>query len=93
MLFGSAEEALESEAIATADCLILDLSLPGLSGFDLYGRLTLRGRASPVIFITAHDEPANRSEATRLGAKSFMAKPFSGRELLDALNRTLGPIS
>lgn len=91
VMFGSAEEALASESTATADCLILDLGLPGLSGFDLHDRLILRGQTSPVIFITAHDDVANRLEAARLGAKSFMAKPFSGRDLLEALNHAIAP--
>jgi FixJ family two-component response regulator len=89
VLFASAEAALEA-AGAAADCLVLDIHLPGMSGFDLYRRLTLSGQAVPAVFITARDEPAVRDEAERLGgAGSYLPKPFSGRDLLDAVTRAL----
>jgi FixJ family two-component response regulator len=89
-LFASAEAALEADAAATADCLVLDIRLPGMSGFELYRRLVLSGKELPAIFITAHDEPAVREEAEKLGAKSYLPKPFSGRDLLDAVTQALG---
>ena len=74
---------------ATADGLVLDIHLPGMSGFELYRRLAA-DRALPVIFITARDEPAVREEAMELGGVgSYLPKPFSGRDLLDALTRAL----
>jgi FixJ family two-component response regulator len=87
--FASAEAALEADAAATADCLVLDIHLPGMSGFDLYRRLALAGNELPAIFITAHDEPAACEEAERLGARSYLPKPFSGRALLDAVTQAL----
>ena len=87
--FASAEAALEADAAATADCLVLDVRLPGMSGFDLYRRLALAGNELPAIFITAHDEPAAREEAERLGARSYLPKPFSGRALLDVIIQVL----
>ena len=89
-VFPSAEAALEANP-AAADGLVLDIHLPGISGFDLYRRLALSGKALPAIFITARDEPAVRDEAERLGgAGSYLPKPFSGRNLLDAINQALG---
>src|SRR5262249_4355613 len=85
--FASAEAVLEAGVATAADCLILDISLPGMSGFDLYRRLAPAGEQLPVIFITAHDEPAIREEAERLGSTSYLPKPFSGRTLLDAVTR------
>src|SRR5262245_57650193 len=85
LTFASAEAALEAGVIAASACLVLDISLPGMSGFDLYRRLRPAGEQLPAIFITAHDEPAMRREAERLGARSFLSKPFSGRTLLDAV--------
>ena len=86
----SAEAALETDAAATADCLVLDIHLPGMSGFEMYRRLSLSGMALPAIFITARDEPAVRDEAERLGGTgSYLPKPFSGRDLLDAVTRAL----
>jgi FixJ family two-component response regulator len=87
--FTSAEAALEAGVAAASDCLILDVNLPGMSGFDLYRRLASAGEELPAIFITAHDEPAVREEAERLGASSYLPKPFSGRTLLDAVTRTV----
>src|SRR5262249_40999728 len=65
VLFASAEAALE--AGAAADGLVLDIHLPGMSGFELYRRLAVSGKAMPAVFITARDEPAVREEAERLG--------------------------
>jgi FixJ family two-component response regulator len=87
--FASAEAALEADAATTADCLILDIRLPGMSGFELYRRLAHSDEQLPAIFITAHDEPPVREEAERMGARSYLAKPFSGRTLLDAVTQAI----
>ena len=88
-VFTSAETALEAD-VAAADCLVLDVYLPGMSGFDLYRQLTLSGKAMPAVFVTARDEPAVREEAERLGgAGSYLPKPFSGHDLLDVVTRAL----
>ena len=89
LLFASAEAALDSGVAPAADCLVLDIQLPGMSGFDLYSQVAPVGEQPPAIFITAHDEPAVREKAERLGAKSFHPKPFSGRALLDAVNQAM----
>ena len=91
VMFSSAEAALEDETVVTAGCLVLDIHLPGMSGFDLYRRLTQSGGTPPVIFITAHDEPAVREEAERMGASCYLPKPFSGRALLKAVTQALRP--
>jgi DNA-binding response OmpR family regulator len=89
VLFASAEEALE--AGVTADCLVLDIHLPGMSGFELYRQLAPSGKEIPVIFITARDEPAVREAAESLGgAGSYLPKPFFGRDLLGAITGALG---
>jgi FixJ family two-component response regulator len=85
VVFGSAEAALEADAARTADCLVLDIRLPGISGFELYRQLARCGSEAPVIFITGHDEPALREESESLGAKGFLLKPFPGGMLLDAV--------
>ena len=90
VMFASAEAALDADATTTADCLVLDIRLPGMSGFELYRQLVLSGGQPPAIFITAHDEPAIRDESDRIGARSYLAKPFSGRTLLDAVTQALG---
>jgi FixJ family two-component response regulator len=84
--FTSAEEFLASSMSPPA-CLILDVHLPGLSGFELYEKVRSPTGERPVIFITAHDEPAARGRAERLGAAAYLAKPFTGRRLLEALSK------
>jgi FixJ family two-component response regulator len=90
MTFESAEALLASGAAAGAGCLVLDIRLPGMSGVELYRVLVARGDAPPVIFITAHDEPAVRAETRRLGAAAYLVKPFRGRELVDAIGEAIG---
>ena len=83
--FGSGEEFLA--AAPEASFLILDVHLPGLSGFDLCERVRPTPGTPPVIFITAHDSPASRDRAQRLGAAEYLTKPFAGRRLLEVLSR------
>lgn len=89
--FESAETLLETWAGARTACLVLDVHLPGLSGFELLARLAEAGAERPVIFVTAHDEPATRAAAERAGALAYLPKPFAGRKLLDAVARAFGP--
>ena len=89
MVFGSAESALDSGRAPTADCLVLDIQLPGMSGFDFYGQVAAVGERPPAIFITANDETAVREKAARLGAKGFHPKPFTSRALLDAVDQAI----
>ncbi|MEO8136439.1 MAG: response regulator [Betaproteobacteria bacterium] len=79
--FSSAEAALLDRSTLDSDCLVLDIHLPGLSGFELYERLVAVGRKPPVIFITARDDPVHQDRARQLGALDYLVKPFSGRAL------------
>jgi len=89
VVFESAEAMIESDLATLADCLILDIQLPGMSGIDLLRQLAQRANNVPAIFITAHDEPRTRSEVERSGAKGFLVKPFSGRALLTAVDEVI----
>jgi FixJ family two-component response regulator len=90
IVFPSAEAMLEANVAASADCLVLDIQLPGMGGFELYRRLALSSKETPAIFITACAEPAIRDEAEKLaGAGSFLPKPFSPQDLLEAVSRAL----
>ena len=82
--FASAEELLETEAVDSAACLLLDIHLPGLSGLELARLLVTSGRAKPVIFITGQDEVPLRDEAQQLGC-AYFRKPFEGSALLAAI--------
>ncbi|HTD85610.1 MAG TPA: response regulator [Candidatus Binatia bacterium] len=87
--FTSGEELLRTGVMPTAGCLVIDLRLPGRSGFDLVERLAERRSFLPVVFITAHDEPETRQQAEKAGAVAYLAKPFDGKSLIDAVNRAL----
>jgi FixJ family two-component response regulator len=88
--FASAEEFLNSAPPIKPDCLILDVSLPGMSGIELHRQLLALRSKVPIIFITAHgsDERA-RSEAASDWTVAYFIKPFSPDELLDAVNVAL----
>ena len=89
-VFASAEEFLNSENPRKADCLILDVRLPGMSGIELHRHLLARNFNVPVIFITAHaSDDRARSEAASDWTVAYFTKPFSGDELLDAVNTAL----
>jgi len=89
--FASAEVLLECEGAHGAACLVLDVHLPGRSGFELRRELVRTGGAQPpVIFITGHDDPAARAQAEALGAAGYLPKPFAGRTLVAAVARAVG---
>ncbi|MCG8910515.1 MULTISPECIES: response regulator transcription factor [unclassified Pseudomonas] len=90
--FSSAEDFLASDALQRTRCLILDVSMPGMSGPQLQKELTLRAIAIPIIFITAHSDAATRPRLIAQGAVDCLLKPFSEAELLKALSAAL-PVS
>ena len=83
--YGSAEEFLASERINDTGCLILDVYLPGMNGFELQNHLKAEGRAIPIIFITAHSDDASRQRALKGGAIDFLSKPVRREVLLKAI--------
>jgi FixJ family two-component response regulator len=89
-VFASAEEFLEADHPRKSDCLILDVRLPGMSGIELHRHLLACQCDVPVIFITAHgsDDDAKLQAASNCTVAYFI-KPFSGDELLDAVNAAL----
>src|ERR1700694_4296131 len=83
--YGSAEEFLASERVNDTTCLILDVYLPGMNGFDLQNQLKADGRAIPIIFITAHSDEVSRQRALKGGAIDFLSKPVRRDTLLKAI--------
>jgi two-component system response regulator FixJ len=83
--FKSAEDFLESGLKESPCCLILDIHLPGMSGFNLQEHLLESRDRVPVIFITGHDSERVEEEAMRLGAIAYLRKPFDEHCLLDAI--------
>jgi FixJ family two-component response regulator len=87
--FSSAEEFLASDLITRTNCLILDVTMPGMSGPDLQRELTVQGRKIPIVFITASGDKAIRARLLSDGAVECLFKPFSEAALLGALQSAL----
>lgn len=85
--YGSAEQYLENESDSQPDCLILDIQLPGMSGIELQQSLRSAGRDTPIIFITAHDEPETRAQGERAGCLAYLRKTDPGDSVLEAIYR------
>jgi two-component system KDP operon response regulator KdpE len=78
----SGEDALARVTNAAFDLVLLDLGLPGMSGFDVIRRVRVLLPALPIIVLSAQGEDAAKVEALDLGADDYVSKPFSVRELL-----------
>ena len=89
--FASAREFLDASPAAPPACLVLDLCLGGMSGFELQERLAMEGAGIPVILITAHDDVATSERVRRSGVAAYLRKPFDGQVLLDASESAVRP--
>ena len=87
--FSSAEAFLASETLGETRCLLLDISMPGMSGPDLQQELTRRRQEIPIVFITASGDHTVRLRVLAQGAVECLFKPFSEAALFDALNAAL----
>jgi FixJ family two-component response regulator len=87
--FGSAEEFLAGHAPESHACLILDIHLPGMSGFELFDRLSADDPQLPVIFVTAEDRECIRDQAYRIPDSVFLQKPLIGAVLLETVRGQL----
>jgi FixJ family two-component response regulator len=83
----SAEALLRSEDPNVWDCLVADIHLPGLSGFELVDELRLSRSGMPAVLITANDEAKTRERALRQYRVAYLAKPFEGTSLLDTIRK------
>lgn len=88
--FASAGEFLASDHVGRTRCLVLDVGMPGMSGPELQEELARRGRAIPIVFITAQQDDGIRARVLAAGAVAYLHKPFSDTALLDAVNAALG---
>ena len=87
--FASAEDFLSSASSATANCLITDVQMPGMSGVELLGHLATTGIRMPVILITAFPKDHVRAQAEASGAIGYLSKPFDARALVECIDRAL----
>jgi FixJ family two-component response regulator len=83
--FDSAEGLLAACQDSPVRCIILDLHMPGLNGFDVLERLSSRPEPPPVIVITGHDQAGTEERVRNLGACAYFTKPVVGARLLETL--------
>ena len=88
--FASAEEFIACEGEGTCDCVITDIRMPGMSGFEFSRLLASMPTPVPVIMITSVTEPGLESKAKISGSVCLLKKPFRSDTLIDCLQRTLG---
>jgi FixJ family two-component response regulator len=84
--FSSAESFLASDALTKTNCLILDVTMPGISGPELQQELIRQAKHIPIVFITAGGDESVRPRLIAEGAVDCLFKPLSKAALLDALN-------
>jgi FixJ family two-component response regulator len=87
--FASAQEFLDHRRAEVPSCLVLDISLPGLSGLELQKRVAVEGAEIPIIFITGHGDIPKTVQAMKRGAVEFLTKPFNDELLLTAIRQAL----
>jgi len=87
--FASAEAFFEFTPDKGRGVLVLDIQLPGMTGFDLEEKLTSKGTTYPIIFMTAHENRQWQKRAEEIGAISYLKKPFDENVFLDAIGRCL----
>ena len=83
--FPSGGEFLEALKTHRPDCVVLDLQMPQVNGFDVLSRLGQREVRIPVVVITGHDTPEARTGALASGAAAYLRKPVDGSVLLDTI--------
>ena len=87
--YPSAEAFLADTKRPRFDCLVFDIQLHGMSGIELHQQLNASGSTTPVIYITAHDEPATHQEAQAAGCAAYFRKTASGEAVLQAIRRAI----
>jgi FixJ family two-component response regulator len=91
--YASAEAFLEDTKRPRFDCLVLDIQLDGMTGLELSRRLSAVKDSTPVVFITAHDDPEVRAEALAAGCAGYFRKADAGALVLEAISGAVDPKS
>ena len=87
--FASAEQFLAEMDPQQEGCVLLDITMPGLTGFQLQAELRKRGIRLPIIAVSARDDADTSGRARQLGARFFLRKPVDDQALLDAIHWVL----
>jgi len=84
-MFSGGEDFLSALATSRLDCVVLDLHMPGISGFEVQSRLAQSGSKLPVVVLTGHDTPDSEARALAGGAAAYLRKPVNDKLLLKAI--------
>jgi len=87
--FGTPEDLLQAAETETADCLVLDLMMPGMSGLELQQELLRRGWSMPTVFLSAQGDIPSTVQAMQDGALDFLEKPVEAEILEQAISRAV----
>jgi two-component system response regulator FixJ len=87
--YAGGKEFLAALPSNPVDCLVLDLQMPEINGFDVLEALVFGSNTTPVVVITGHDEPGTSERVQGLGASSYLLKPVDEAELVYAINSAL----
>jgi FixJ family two-component response regulator len=87
--YPSAEAFLEDQERQAPHCILLDIQLGGMSGFELQSLLVASGSAVPVIFITAHDDPETREQVRQTRCSAYLRKNDPGEVVLKAIRKAV----
>lgn len=85
----SAIDALQAPLPDGASCLVVDVRMPHLGGFELQQRLSEQGAQVPIVFVTGHGDIPMSVRAMKAGAIDFLPKPFRDQDMLDAVQTAL----
>jgi FixJ family two-component response regulator len=89
-VYASAKAFLTGSKATRASCLVLDIHLGGMSGFELQSHLAASGSKLPIIFMTAFGDESKRKHAMEAGCVAYLQKPFSARQLFDTIEKAMG---
>lgn len=84
--YDSAERFLAEISNRPHACILMDITMPSMDGFELAGRLVQKGITIPVIAVSARDDEEVRRRAHEMGARFFLRKPVDDQALLDAIS-------
>jgi RNA polymerase sigma factor (sigma-70 family) len=88
-LYPSGDDFLAKLPVCEEGCILLDLQMAGVGGFELQDRLTKAGSILPIIFLSAHGDVRSGVHAIKAGADDFLPKPVSGDALLQSVEHAL----
>jgi len=81
------QELVDATLSLKPDLILVDISMPGLNGFDAVREIKARGSEPKIIFLTMHDDATLLAEAFRCGASGYILKQAAGEELIDAIRK------